>query len=205
MLYLITFASLRRTLTILRFNSSTSHISFNRRLHTIPRSSRGNGSFQLKRVNGPLTPGATLRGQSGRIYTIQEVLVENLKPLLCIYRARYSMNPTTRGSALTALVRAEGRDFVIKNMIPGEYEYQQDLQKPLSSCPNLRTVIDGLIDAELFIYPFLQTDFLQFTQKNLTNATRKSILESALNGLAAMHDRNIIHTGKFEKTPWLRI
>jgi len=107
------------------------------------------------------------------------------------------MNPTTRGSALTALVRAEGRHFVIKNMIPGEYEYQQDLQKPLSSCPNLRTVIDGLIDAELFIYPFLQTDFLQFTQKNLTNATRKSILESALNGLAAMHDRNIIHTGKF--------
>jgi len=91
---------------------------------------------------------------------------------------------------------SENETFVIKNLIPGEYEYQQNLQKQLSSCPNLRTVIDGLPGPELFIYRFLQTDFLQFTQKNLTDATRKSMLRSALVGLAAMHDRNIIHTGK---------
>lgn len=80
-------------------------------------------------------------------------------------------------------------------MIPGEYKYQQDLQKPLASCPNLRTVIDGLPGPELFIYPFLETDFLQFSQQNLTKATRKSVLKSALVGLAALHERNIIHTG----------
>lgn len=81
-------------------------------------------------------------------------------------------------------------------MIPGEYEYQQALQKPLASCPNLRTVVDGLPGPELFIYPFLQTDFLQFSQNNLIEATRKSMLKSALVGLAALHERNIIHTGR---------
>jgi serine/threonine protein kinase len=91
---------------------------------------------------------------------------------------------------------ADGEQFVVKNMIPGDYEYQQDLQKPLASCPYVRTVVDGLPGPELFIYPYLKTDLLQFTHENLTNDTRKGILKSALFGLAALHDRHIIHTGK---------
>jgi len=190
-------AVLCRVISPGRISSSTSRILCNRpsKYHS-PFSRRTLSSQLLKMADEPLTPGAKLCGQSGRTYTIEEVLAERRKPLLCVYRARYTLNPTIRGSVLIA-ISAEGRDFIVKNMIPGEYQYQQDLQKPLSSCPNLRTVIDGLPDAELFIYPFLQTDFLQFTQKNLTNATRKSMLKSALNGLVAMHDRNIIHTGKF--------
>lgn len=144
----------------------------------------------------PLSPGTTLCAQSGRTYTIQEVLAERREPLLCVYRARYDPKLTLSADhALLILKSAEGRNFIVKNMIPGEYEYQQALQKPLASCPNLRTVVDGLPGPELFIYPFLQTDFLQFSQKNLTEATRKSMLKKALVGLAALHDRNIIHTG----------
>ena len=100
---------------------------------------------------------------------------------------------------------AEGQDFIIKNLLLDDYEYQKALQKPLSSCPNLRTVLDGLPGPELFIYLFLQTDFLQFTQKNLTDATRKSMLKSALAGLAAMHDQNIIHTGKLLLRPLIYV
>ncbi|KFZ11097.1 hypothetical protein V502_07751 [Pseudogymnoascus sp. VKM F-4520 (FW-2644)] len=109
----------------------------------------------------PFTQGATLCGQSGRTYTIQEVLTERRKPLLCVYRAS-----------------AEGQNFIVKNMIPGEYEYQQDLQKSVASCPNLRTVVDGLPGPD---------------QKNVSVATRKSMLKSALAGLAALHERNIAH------------
>ncbi|KAJ8128801.1 hypothetical protein O1611_g4835 [Lasiodiplodia mahajangana] len=79
-------------------------------------------------------------------------------------------------------------------MIPGEFEYQQDLQKPLASCPNLRTVIDTIPDFELFIYRFLAVDLLQICQKPLLGETRRSILRSALTGLAELHDRGIIHT-----------
>lgn len=55
---------------------------------------------------------------------------------------------------------AEGKRFIIKNVIPEEHEYQQELQKPLSSCPNLRTVADGFPGPEVSIYLFLETDFL---------------------------------------------
>ncbi|OBT68727.1 hypothetical protein VE03_02090 [Pseudogymnoascus sp. 23342-1-I1] len=90
-------------------------------------------------------------------------------------------------------MRLPCQSFVVKSMIPGEYEYQQDLQKSVASSPNLRTVVDGLPGPELFIYPFLETNFLQFSQKNLSEATRKGMLKSALSGLAALHERNIAH------------
>ncbi|KAH9222554.1 calcium/calmodulin dependent protein kinase [Leptodontidium sp. 2 PMI_412] len=113
-------------------------------------------------ATAPFSPGTTLRGQSGRTYTIQEVLAERREPLLCVYRA------SNDDDALLISKSAEGRSFIVKNMIPGEYEYQQALQRPLASCPNLRTVVDGLPGPELFIYPFLQTDFLQFIPHILT-------------------------------------
>ncbi len=90
----------------------------------------------------------------------------------------------------------KGENFIVKNMIPGEFEYQQDLQKPLASCPNLRTVIDIIPDFELFVYHFLAVDLLQISQRPLSKETRRSILRSALTGLADLHDRGIIHTGE---------
>jgi len=135
-------------------------------------------------ANEPLTPGATLCGQSGRTYTIQEMLAERREPLLCVYRARYDPNLIFNNSNIALIMRsADGHDFIVKNMIPGEYKYQQDLQSSLASCPNLRTVVDDLPGPELFIYPYLETDVLQFSQKNLTEATRRSMLKSALVGL----------------------
>lgn len=81
-------------------------------------------------------------------------------------------------------------------MIPGEFEYQQDLQKPLASCPSLRTVIDTIPEFELFVYHFLAVDLLQISQRPLSTETR-SILRSALIGLAELHDRGIVHTGEW--------
>lgn len=113
-------------------------------------SSRRTISSGVPVATKPFTQGATLRGQSGRTYTIQEVLAERRDPLLCVYRARYDPNPVIRscGTVLT-ITSAEGQNFIVKNMIPGEYEYQQDLQKSVASCPNLRTVVDGLPGPEL--------------------------------------------------------
>jgi hypothetical protein len=39
----------------------------------------------------PYSPGDTLFGESGRTYTIQKVLAERRKPLLCVYKARYDL------------------------------------------------------------------------------------------------------------------
>ncbi|TIC93992.1 Mitogen-activated protein kinase mpkC [Colletotrichum higginsianum] len=80
-------------------------------------------------------------------------------------------------------------------MIPGDFEYNQDLQNSVASCPNLRTAIDAVPDFELLVYPFLAGDLLQISQKPLAPATRKYILKSALRGLAGLHEKGIIHTG----------
>ena len=196
--YLATSTAFCRRLTIARISPSTTLILGNRPpQRPLPSSHRTISSRAIQMANEPLTPGATLCGQSGRTYTIQEVLAERRDPLLCVYRARYDPNPILSSSEVALIIRsADGQNFIVKNMIPGEYEYQQDLQKPLASCPNLRTVVDGLPGPELFIYPFLETDFLQFSQKDLSEATKRSMLKSALVGLAALHERNIIHTGR---------
>lgn len=83
-------------------------------------------------------------------------------------------------------------------MIPGEFEYQFDLQKQLSSSPNVRTVVDTVQELELFIYPFLSGNLLQMGgSKSLSKDVRRDILRMALNGLADLHNKSIIHNGKF--------
>ena len=87
-------------------------------------------------------------------------------------------------------------------MIPGDFDYQKDLQGRLTSCPNLRTLIDTIPDFEMLVYHFLAGDLLQITQKSLSDEARKGILKSALTGLAELHDRGIIHTGELD-FPWV--
>ncbi|TGO12564.1 hypothetical protein BTUL_0086g00390 [Botrytis tulipae] len=132
----------------------------------------------------PFAIGGVLRGHSGRSYQIKEVLSKRLTPLLCVYPA--SAEGETQSGA-------EEESYVIKNSLKGDFEYYQELQKPLVSCPNLRTIIDTIPDFELFVYPFLKDNLLQFCQRDLSVEIRKGILKSALTGLAEMHDRHIIH------------
>jgi hypothetical protein len=109
----------------------------------------------------------------------------------------YNQNVSAASNLKLIPVRSDkGENFIVKDMIPGEFEYQQDLQKSIAPCPNLRTVIDTIPDFELFVYHFLAIDLLQFSQKNVSEETRRNILRSALTGLADLHDRGIIHTGQ---------
>ncbi|OTA95773.1 hypothetical protein M434DRAFT_393416 [Hypoxylon sp. CO27-5] len=124
----------------------------------------------------PFVPSALLEGDSGQVYEIEEVLSDRRNPLLCVYR-----------------VRAGTMKFIAKNMIKGEFEYQMQLQKLVSSSPNVRTVVDTNHELEIFIYPFLTGDLLRFSQKKLAIEARRDILRSALRGLADLHERDILH------------
>ncbi|KAI9930660.1 hypothetical protein ASPWEDRAFT_171284 [Aspergillus wentii DTO 134E9] len=124
---------------------------------------------------GPLSQGTILKSDSGHIYTIEEILADRRKPLLCVYRAS-----------------ANKKNFIITNMIPGEFEYQLSLQKQLSTCQNVRSVVDTVQEQELFIYPFLAGDLLRLSQKKISLEIRRDILRQALRGLADMHDRDIL-------------
>ncbi|TGJ77142.1 hypothetical protein E0Z10_g10739 [Xylaria hypoxylon] len=124
----------------------------------------------------PFASGTWLKGDSGRVYEIEEVLSDRRRPLLCVYRAR-----------------AERVKYIVKNMIKGEFEYQMELQKLVSSSPNVRTVVDTNQEHEIFIYPFLISDLLHFNHKQLTTEARRETLRSALGGLINLHESNILH------------
>ncbi|KAI1374689.1 kinase-like domain-containing protein [Hypoxylon crocopeplum] len=64
---------------------------------------------------------------------------------------------------------------------------------PVSSCPNVRTVVDTNHEFEVFIYPFLIGDLLRFSQRKLATEARKDILRSVLRGLADLRERDILH------------
>ncbi|KAK9578537.1 hypothetical protein V6Z92_009210 [Aspergillus fumigatus] len=82
-------------------------------------------------------------------------------------------------------------------MIPGEFDYQLNLQKSLATCPNVRGVVDTVKDLEMFIYPYLSGDLLRLSQRKLSEDTRRYILRCALQGLVDLHDRDILHNGKY--------
>ncbi|RDW65691.1 uncharacterized protein DSM5745_09430 [Aspergillus mulundensis] len=127
----------------------------------------------------PFTLGTILRSHSGRTYKIEEVLSYRRNPLPCVYRAS-----------------AGAKSFIVKDVISGEFEYQLDLQKSLSGSSNIRTVADTIRDNghEMFIYPFLTGDLLRLARNpSLTAAMRRNILRNALQGLAYMHERDVLH------------
>lgn len=124
----------------------------------------------------PFAVGMLLKADSGQDYQIDEVLLDRRNPLMCLYRAS-----------------AGGRRYIVKDLIPGEFDYQLSLQQSLRSVPNIRTFIDTIRQRDIFIFAFLAEDLLQFSQKNLTTATRKDILRRALLGLVELHKRDIVH------------
>ncbi|KAL2787004.1 kinase-like domain-containing protein [Aspergillus keveii] len=115
---------------------------------------------------GPLPIGASLR-----------VLAARTKPLSSIYRA----------------LGADGAKYIIKDMIKGEFDYQLQLQRPLSSFPNVRSIVDTIKEREMFVYSFLAGDLLRLGQRPLSTETRRHTLRDALQGLVDLHALGVLH------------
>ncbi|KLJ13792.1 hypothetical protein EMPG_11291 [Blastomyces silverae] len=127
----------------------------------------------------PLQLGTKLKNQSGTQYQIDQILQRRTEPILaCVYLA------TSR----------TGKKYVMKNIFHTEFEYQLDLQTPLSSCSNLRVVMDTIPEHLLFVYHYFTDDLLELAEQgNLSGTERKRILGAALAGLADLHEQCILH------------
>jgi hypothetical protein len=103
---LATVSAFCRRLTIARIFLSTTLVVGNRRSqYHFASSRRPIFSRSLPMANQPLTHGASLCGQSGRTYTIREVLTERRNPLLFVYRARYDPNPIISSGDAPRIIR----------------------------------------------------------------------------------------------------
>jgi hypothetical protein len=95
------------------------------------------------------------------------------------------------------LHRDRSENFVLKEIPRNNYKIRLGIYERLgSSCPQLRGLEDAAPEQSIFIFKYLRENFLGLVQKDLPTAVTKRILRDALRGLAAMHDRDIIHNGR---------
>ncbi|EFR04876.1 serine/threonine protein kinase [Nannizzia gypsea CBS 118893] len=90
------------------------------------------------------------------------------------------------------LAKSEKEDFVLKN-VP-DFEYLQQVYQRIDGWPHLRLPKDSMAERSMFVYRYMTADFLNLPVKTeLPLDTAKRILRDALQGLAALHDNDIIH------------
>jgi serine/threonine protein kinase len=137
-------------------------------------------------------------GQSGYSYSIERVLQEKGIPPRRVYLARHVLLKLNCQTTLADSCRpsAGNHKFILKDVSQSDFKYFQDMYRDLRSCPYLRLSQDTVPEQSMFVYKYFSDDLLRLVRKDLPIALTKRILKDTLRGLAALHDQNIIHTGK---------
>jgi hypothetical protein len=92
-------------------------------------------------------------------------------------------------------VSHERKQYVLKDILPGDWQYNLDLQNLVAGSADVRTLVDSIPNHHMFVYPFLDTNLQLVDITAIAPSVRKSILKDALAGLADLHDKSIYHTG----------
>ncbi|RMD42378.1 hypothetical protein DV735_g2739, partial [Chaetothyriales sp. CBS 134920] len=116
-------------------------------------------------------------GQSGRRYLVERVLQEKPGPLGRVY-----------------LASADGQKYVLKGMPKTEFKYFQDMYTDLQRCPYVRVADDTIVDQSMFAYKYFRDHLLSFAQRDVPLPLTKRILRNSLRGIAALHEKGIVHT-----------
>lgn len=64
----------------------------------------------------------------------------------------------------------------------------------LKKCPYIRVAADAMPDQSMFAYKYFKDHLLSFAQKDLPLPLVKRILRDSLRGIAALHEKGIVHT-----------
>lgn len=86
--------------------------------------------------------------------------------------------------------------FVLKVVRRSDFDYFEDLYRRLEPCPYVRLLHDTVHDPPTFVFKYLREDLLSLVDRDMPITVTKRILKDALRGIAALHAKDIIHTGK---------
>ncbi|KAL2167195.1 hypothetical protein VTG60DRAFT_1607 [Thermothelomyces hinnuleus] len=113
-----------------------------------------------------------------KTYTIDEIIYQRSRGrlLCCLYRASH-----------------EGKQYVLKDILPGDFQYILDLQKLVDGSAHVRTLVDSIPDRHMFVYPFLDTNLQLVNTAAIPPSVKKDILRDALAGLADLHEKGTYH------------
>lgn len=87
--------------------------------------------------------------------------------------------------------------FVLKDIPKAIFSsFNEDVRPRLSKSPFLRLPHDTIPDHRVFVYKYMDDDFLSLVRKQIPMQTRKQILKASLKGIAELHSHDIVHLGK---------
>lgn len=92
--------------------------------------------------------------------------------------------------------RDEGKQFILKDIIEGDFDYIISLQKHVEHSPHVRTAVDSIPERHIFVFPYLEKGLLHVDTASLCPVAKKVIIRDALAGLADLHGKHIIHPGQ---------
>ncbi|KAH7348172.1 kinase-like domain-containing protein [Pyrenochaeta sp. MPI-SDFR-AT-0127] len=116
-------------------------------------------------------------GQSGRRYFMERVLQNKPGPLGRVY-----------------LASAGSQRYVLKSVSQPDFKYFQHMFGDLQRSPYVRVADDAFPDHSMFAYKYFRDHLLSFAQTDVPLPLIKRILRDSLRGIAALHQKGIVHT-----------
>lgn len=75
-----------------------------------------------------------------------------------------------------------------------DFKYFQDMFRDLRTSPYIRVAVDEVSEQSMFVYRYLRESLLSFAQREVSISVVKRVLRDSLRGIAALHERGIVHT-----------
>jgi serine/threonine protein kinase len=91
---------------------------------------------------------------------------------------------------------SNGTEKYVLKEIPQDPKIRASIYDRIGSHPNIRTPIDTVPDRRIFVFRYLNENLLGFAERDLSLPLVKRILRDALRGLAALHERDLVHNGE---------
>lgn len=86
---------------------------------------------------------------------------------------------------------------MLKYIHPVNFEDLQDINRRLhGGTSHVRLTQDTIPEKSMFVFEYFADNLPHITQKDLLVEVLKRILKDALRGIAELHDRDIVHTGR---------
>ena len=134
-------------------------------------------------------------GAAGRRYLFKELIQE--RPHLGRVWLATSEDPSHSHVTHELKSSRSGQDkFVLKDIPKDIFSgFNQDIWPRLRESPYIRLPWDTIPDQRIFVYQYLDDDFLALVRKGIPLQARKQILKVSLQGIAELHDRDVAHLG----------
>ncbi|KAF1347260.1 kinase-like protein [Lizonia empirigonia] len=124
-----------------------------------------------------------LVGSTGRCYFFKK-LIQERPHLGRVWLASFEQPPMSSGND----------DFILKDIPQNIFStFNENIRPRLPQTRHIRLPLDTIPDQRIFVYEYLDDDFLSLVRNQIPVRARKEILNATLQGIADMHDRDVVH------------